>query len=174
MLHLRTKTLALGIKSPLGTTLLQPTRIPAHFSLCHQMDLWRSSQSSRDIPLALQQTHQLPTGQALWKHQMHFHQWYQIKQGYEDAVSPLPPGGDSFFEVEDIDTPGACYGGSKSKSSFWTPDDRGDSGFKTPQSIPNVKSRTPLGKQRDSNTSFGASTQGGGKTNQPDFSLSQG
>ena len=69
--------------------------------------------------------------------------------GTGSVSSPLPPGGDSFFGVEDTDTPGSSGYQSRTSSSFQTPSTFGASRFDTPQSIPDIRgSRSSFGQER--------------------------
>ncbi|XP_054756184.2 recQ-like DNA helicase BLM [Lytechinus pictus] len=62
--------------------------------------------------------------------------------------SPLPSGGDSFFEVEDTDTPGSSGYQSRTSSSFQTPSTFGASRFDTPQSVPDIRGRSSFDQGR--------------------------
>lgn len=69
--------------------------------------------------------------------------------GTGSVSSPLPPlGGDSFFGVDDTDTPGSSGYQSRTSSSFQTPSTFGASRFDTPQSIPDIRGRSSFGQER--------------------------
>lgn len=68
--------------------------------------------------------------------------------GTGSVSSPLPLGGDSFFGVDDTDTPGSSGYQSRTSSSFQTPSTFGASRFDTPQSIPDIRGRSSFGQER--------------------------
>ncbi|XP_030833303.1 Bloom syndrome protein homolog isoform X2 [Strongylocentrotus purpuratus] len=68
--------------------------------------------------------------------------------GTGSVSSPLPLGGDSFFGVDDTDTPGSSGYQSRTSSSFQTPSTFGAGRFDTPQSIPDIRGRSSFDQER--------------------------